>query len=135
TTDAFELATAALYMSPVQHFGLTPDNLGEQPSFVFDYLRELPTVWDETKYIAGEPMDYCALGRRKGEKWVVPVVNGRNAPKKVTLNLPMLAGKEVLLIHDKNDGKAGQKLMKVPASGKLTLKMLPQGGAVIISNR
>lgn len=39
TTDAFELATAVLCFSPVQHFGLTPNNLDKEPKFVLDFLR------------------------------------------------------------------------------------------------
>src|SRR5690606_4467080 len=33
TTEAFVLATAILYLSPMQHFEHTPNNLKEQPEF------------------------------------------------------------------------------------------------------
>src|SRR5690606_2918152 len=68
TTDAFELATSILYLSPIQHFGLTPNNLEEQPDYVLDFLKKVPTVWDQTLYIGGSPEDYIAIARRKADQ-------------------------------------------------------------------
>ena len=77
TTDAFELATSVLYLSPVQHFGITPNNLDEQPDYVWDFIRAVPTVWDETVFIDGYPGEFVVMARRKGDAWYVVAVNGR----------------------------------------------------------
>ena len=132
TTDAFELATAILYFSPIQHFGLTPNNLQEQPEFVLDFLREVPAVWDETVFIDGELGKFAVLARRKGERWYVAAVNGEKKARSLNLELPMLDGKEIQLIYDLESKKAGQKKEKIE-NGKILIEMLPEGGALIIS--
>lgn len=131
TTDAFEAATAVLYFSPIQYFGLTPNNLEEQPAYVLDYIREVPTTWDETLLIEGMPGKHVVMARRKGEKWYVVAVNGEKKNKMLTVNLPMLANQTVNLLYDKEDKTAGYKKLKIGMKGKVKLTMLPEGGAVI----
>jgi hypothetical protein len=131
TTDTFEVATAVLFVSPVQHFGITPNSLNEQPDYVLNFIRKVPTVWDETLYISGEPAKHCAIARRKENKWYVAVVNGEKINKKIKLDLPMLVNKEVSLIYDNQNRTAGFKKIKVDKKGTLTIEMLPEGGAVI----
>lgn len=133
TTDAFELATAVLYFSPIQHFGLTPNNLDEQPEFVLDFLRAVPTVWDETVYIGGEPGDYAAIARRKGDIWYLAVTNGEQEKKTLELDLPMFKNAEATLIYDAKDKTAAQKTVKVKSNGKLKIDVLGEGGALLIS--
>lgn len=133
TTDAFELATAVLYFSPIQHFGLTPNNLDEQPEFVLDFLRAVPTVWDETVYVGGEPGDYAAIARRKGDTWYLAVTNGEQEKKTLELDLPMFKNAEATLIYDAKDKTAAQKTVKVKSSGKLKIDVLGEGGALLIS--
>lgn len=133
TTDAFELATAVLYFSPIQHFGLTPNNLDEQPEFVLDLLRAVPTVWDETVYIGGEPGDYAAIARRKGNTWYLAVTNGEQEKKTLELDLPMFKNAEATLIYDAKDKTAAQKTVKVKSNGKLKIDVLGEGGALLIS--
>ena len=131
TTDAFELATSILYFSPIQHFGLTPNNLEEQPEHVLDFIKEVPSVWDETIYIGGTPEDYCALARRKGDQWYVAVTNATKEKQKIELELPMLAGKELKHLYDNKDKTAGYKTAKIKNNGTLKIELLPEGGAVL----
>ena len=132
TTDAFELATGVLYFSPVQHFGVTPDNLEEQPDFVIDALKSMPSVWDETKFVSGEPGKHAVLARRHKDKWYVAAVNGEPEAKTLEVLLPMLKGKPVQVIYDKPDNRAGLRKTEIPASGKISLELNAEGGALII---
>ncbi|CAL65682.1 glycoside hydrolase family 97 protein [Christiangramia forsetii] len=134
TTDAFELATSVLYFSPIQHFGLTPNNLEEQPEFVLDFLKNVPTTWDETLFISGTPEKEVVLARRKDEKWYISAVNGEKKAKKLEIELPMLTGQKVQMIFDKKDGSAGNSEIKINENGLVTLELLPEGGAVLINN-
>ncbi|MDN3670445.1 glycoside hydrolase family 97 catalytic domain-containing protein [Echinicola jeungdonensis] len=131
TTDAFEVATSVLYLSPVQHFGITPNNLEEQPENVLDFIRKVPTTWDETVLVEGYPGKHVVMARRKGEQWYVVAVNGEKKTKELLVDLPMLANREVNLIFDKEDRTAGFKKLKVDKKGKVKLTILPDGGAVI----
>ena len=47
TTDAFELATAILFQNPIQNFAIAPNNLEDAPAAALDFLREVPTTWDD----------------------------------------------------------------------------------------
>ncbi|WMI65217.1 glycoside hydrolase family 97 catalytic domain-containing protein [Aestuariibaculum sp. YM273] len=133
TTDAFEVATSVLFLSPIQHFGITPNNLEEQPKYVLDFISQVPTVWDETIYIGGEPGDYCALARRKGSKWYVAVVNGKKEARKIELDLPMLNNSKASMIYDNEDRTAGYKNVEISKTGKMTIQVLSEGGVVIFN--
>ncbi len=132
TTDSFELATSILYQSPVQHFGITPNNLQEQPSYVLDFLREVPADWDETRYIAGQPGDSVVLARRSGQRWYVAAVNGRKQPNTLKITLPMLAGKEVTLLSDDKEKKVKRSQVMVSQQGHYSLSLQAEGGAVFV---
>lgn len=55
TSDVYALATAVLFQSPVQHFALEPNNLTDTPSWAIDFMKEVPTTWDEVRFIDGYP--------------------------------------------------------------------------------
>lgn len=133
TTDAFEIATSVLFLSPVQYFGLTPEVL-QEPEFILDFLRSVPTVWDETRYISGAPGKHCAIARRKGSRWYVALVNGEQDAKTIALELPMLAGKEVEIIYDQKDRNAALKTETIGQDGTLEIAVLGQGGAMIFQD-
>lgn len=132
TTDVFELATAILFQSSVQNFALTPNNLVEQPKFEIDFMKEVPTVWDEVRFIDGYPGKYVVLARRLGEDWYVAAVNAEKTTKKLTIDLPMLAGKKVNYYHDGKKGQTPTMVeVKVPKNGKFKLTLPTNGGAML----
>ena len=131
TTDAFQLATTVLYHSPLQHVGLTPNNLREQPAFTIDFLKQVPVVWDETRYLAGYPGRDVAFARRHGDRWYVAATNGRQDRTDLTLDLPFLAGRTLTLIHDGPDRAAATRKVTVGADGMFSLSLGPGGGAVL----
>ncbi|MCF3652358.1 glycoside hydrolase family 97 protein [Synoicihabitans lomoniglobus] len=131
TTDAFQLATTVLFQSPVQHFGLTPNNLEEQPAFVIDFLKTVPTRWDETRFIAGYPGKLAVLARRHEKQWYVAATNGEDEARTVSLSAPFLAGQTLTLIHDQSDGSAACDQITIATDGTFDLALAPRGGAVL----
>ena len=129
TTDAFQLATSVLYQSPIQHFGVTPNNLVEQPDYILNFMRTVPTIWDETQFIDGYPGKYCVIARRLADKWYVVAVNGTKEKMDISISFDELKGKTVSMIFDKKDRTAGYKEIKIKQ--KLTLTLEPEGGSVI----
>ncbi|MBR5835464.1 MAG: glycoside hydrolase family 97 protein [Bacteroidales bacterium] len=75
TTDVFQIATCVLFQNPIQNFALAPNNLEDAPEACLDFLREVPTTWDETRYIDGRPGEHVALARRNGNTWYVAAIN------------------------------------------------------------
>ncbi len=80
TTDVFELATCVLFQNPIQNFAIAPNNLQDAPEVCLDFLREVPTTWDETRYISGRPGESVVLARRNGDKWYVAAANALETP-------------------------------------------------------
>ena len=80
TSDVFQLATCVLFQNPIQNFAITPNNLDDAPAVCLDFLREVPTTWDETRYIDGLPGEYVVLARRNGDRWYVAAANAVDQP-------------------------------------------------------
>lgn len=131
TTDIFQLATGILFQSPVQFFALTPNNLTDVPEFEIDFMRKIPTTWDESLYVDGLPGVYSVIARRHGSTWYVAGVNAEKQEKKLNLSVPMLAGKTVALYNDKKDGTPYLENVKVPENGQLSITIQPNGGFVL----
>lgn len=131
TTDIFQLATAVLFQNPIQNFALAPNNLTDAPQICLDFMKQVPTTWDETRFIDGYPGRYIVLARRHGNTWYIAAANATVEPLKLKLDLPMLAGQEVSLYSDKKM-QPQLKLQRIKADGSLQLTVQPQGGAVIV---
>lgn len=132
TTDIFQLATAVAFQNPVQNFALAPNNLTDVPTFEIDFMKEIPTVWDEVKFIDGYPGRYVVLARRHGQDWYVAALNAGKETLKLTVDLPMLAGSPVAYYHDGKDGKTPQvEETKVGKKGQFKFTLPAQGGAVL----
>ena len=119
TTDVFQLATCVLFQNPIQNFAITPNNLDDAPAVCLDFLREVPTTWDETRYIDGIPGEFVVLARRNGDRWYVAAANATDTPVefkvKDVLDALGLGKADVRLIDGGNDPSssdvgAGKKL-------------------------
>lgn len=132
TTDVFQLATAVLFQNPIQNFALAPNNLTDASPICLDYMKQVPTVWDETRFIDGYPGRYVVLARRHGNTWYVAAINATPEPLKLKLSLPMLAGQEVSSYSDDKALQPQLKQQKIKADGSLQLTVQPQGGVVLV---
>lgn len=131
TTDTFQLATAVLYQSPLQHFGLVPENLVEQPQHVVEFLKKVPTTWDETRYIDGYPGEFVVIARRKGTEWHIAATHAGKEQRELSFFMPELKGKSVKMLCDGPDGRAEIKYMTVGTDGAFLCVLAPGGGVVI----
>ena len=132
TTDIFQLATAVLFQNPIQNFALAPNNLTDAPQICLDFMKQVPTTWDETRFIDGYPGRHIVLARCHGNTWYIAAVNATTEPLKLKLDLLMLAGQEVSLYSDDKKMQPQLKLQKIKTDGSLQLTVRPQGGAVIV---
>jgi hypothetical protein len=88
TSDVFALATAVLFQSYVQHFAMTPENLTDAPAWAVDFMKTVPTKWDDVKFIDGYPGQYVVLARRAGNKWYYVGINASPESRTVEVDLP-----------------------------------------------
>ena len=134
TTDVFQLATAVLFQNPVQNFALAPNNLTDVSPVCIDFMKEVPTEWDETRFVDGYPGKYVVLARRHGDNWYLAAVNATGEPLKLKLDLPMFAGKTVSSYSDDKHMQPQVRQQNVKSGGKFQLTVQPQGGFVLKNN-
>ncbi len=131
TTPAFELALAVLFTSGIQHYPETPEGMAKQPPFVIDFMKHVPSIWDDTQFLDGFPGKFVALARKGDGHWYVGAINGEASEKKLTLDFSALSVTKGTLI---TDGPAGfeKRPVDLPASKKLDITLQPNGGATIL---
>ena len=139
SSDTFEMATGIVLQTAVNCVAMQPNNLGELPQFELDFLRALPTTWDETRFIDGFPTRYAVLARRHGNDWYVAGLNGTDQPLTLTLDLPMMAGSTVQYYTDRPAAKtpnaipeAELRQLKVDKKGRAKVTIQPMGGIILV---
>ena len=138
TSDVFEMATAITNQTSVNCVAMCPNNLTDLPQFELDFLRHVPTTWDDTKFLDGYPTQYVVVARRTGGKWYVGGINGTEKAIKLTLQLPMFAGQNVKYYTDepKKDGEVIPmsilKELKVSKKGEAQVVIQPMGGIILM---
>jgi len=135
TSDNFALATAVLFQNPVQHFALAPNNLTDAPAWAIGFMKEVPTTWDETRFIDGYPGRYLIMARRSGDRWYIAGVNAEAEPVKATVPMPeSMRGHEVTLYSDSSDLKGSVKTVKPDKKGNISVT-IPCNGAFVITDK
>ncbi len=133
TTDIFQLATAVLFQNPIQNFAITPNNLTDAPQLALDFLKEVPTTWDETVFLDGYPGKYVVLARRHGDRWYIAGINAQKEPLKLTLNLPMCQkGDEVSYYSDDKDRAPQLESLKIKKPAEVKVTIQPEGGVILV---
>ena len=134
TTDAFQIATSVLYQNPVQNFALTPESYAEAPADAIDFMKTVPTTWDETVYIDGTPGKYAVIARRHADKWYIAGVSNLDKRVELTLNLPMLSKGQTVDLYSEPDGNPlKQTKMTVKNPDKIKVKLSPNNGFIIVT--
>ena len=132
TSDVFALAASVLFQSPVQHFAMAPNNLTDAPDWAIDFMKRVPTQWDEIKYIAGEPGKYVILARKTGNRWIVCGINAQETPLTTTLTLDHLNTGDMVKVYSDNAALEGSvKEMKVNKKKQFKVTIPKNGGLVI----
>ena len=129
TSDAFQLATAVLFQNPIQNFALTPNNLEDAPAAAIEFMREVPTTWDETRYIAGTPSKDAVIARRCGSIWYVGAVNAVDETLELDVDgiVAALGGSSAEAIYT-DEGQ----LVTAEGRFKKPIKVARNDGAVLI---
>lgn len=133
TSDVFQLATAVLFQNPIQNFALAPNNLTDAPEVALDFMKQIPTTWDETVFIDGYPGKYAVLARRHGNRWYIAGINAQKEPLKLSLNLPMLNNGDVVVTY--TDGKQGEpqrKELSVKTATSVPVTIQPNDGVILM---
>ncbi len=86
STNAHEIALAVVFESGWQVLGLDPESVRGPAAPGVEFLRNLPSVWDEIRLLDGAPDEFAVIARRNGGAWWIA---GINAATSRTLNLDL----------------------------------------------
>ena len=132
TSDVYALATAVLFQSAVQHFALAPNNLTDAPEWAINFMKDVPTTWDDVKFIDGYPGKYAIIARRAGDHWFIVGVNAQDEPVKKNIDLSLYGkGAELLVYSD--DAQLNGSVQTVKAKKQITVTIPKNGGLVIVN--
>lgn len=133
TTAAFQLALSVLFTSGIQHYVDIPEGMAQMPDYVQDFMKHVPSVWDDTQFIAGYPGKLAVLARRGEGRWYVAGINGEPVAKTVTLDLGTLSGSASGALITEGDGSLfSREKIALTADKKLTITLKPNGGFVLL---
>jgi alpha-glucosidase len=138
-TRAAELSKFVIYESPLTVVCDHPDNILNQPGS--DFLKLVPTTWDNIKFLSGYPEDYVAIAKCSGDRWFVGVMNN-SVGKSVELNLGFLtAGNYIAETWSdtktsNNEPKELKKaILSIKSPGTFKVTMANNGGFVAVIKR
>ena len=131
TTDIFELASGITMQTAIQCVAMQPNNLTDLQPFELEFLKQLPTTWDETLFLDGYPGRFVVMARRHGSEWYVAGLNAEPVAKKLTLSLPMLAGQTVSYYKDTPEGTPVLTTLKIDKKGRAKIEIQPNGGIIL----
>jgi len=135
TTRGHGLGMFVVYESPFQMVADSPDVY--QNAAGFDFVKMVPTTWDETRFLAGDIDDFVVVARRKGKDWYIGAMGNEKAHE---ISLPLgFLGAGVFQAKVWEDGATPTTLREsardVVASDTLELKLAPSGGAAVRISR
>jgi len=132
TSDVFALATAVLFQSSVQHFAMAPNNMEDAPAWAVEFMKSVPTQWDETRFIEGYPGRYCIMARRAGNRWYVAGINAQDATVNAKLDLSSFFAKGTTVTTYTDDATLNGKSQSTTLKSKPLAVSCPKNGAFVI---
>ena len=135
-TRAHELAKYVVFESPLVMVSDYPEAYEGQPGF--EFIEQVPTVWDDTKVLNGEPAKYVTIARQKNSVWYVGSMTNWDA-RDLEIPLDFLgAGEyEAQIFADGPDADQVATSLnitkkRVKASDKVSVHLAPGGGLAAI---
>ena len=97
-----------------------------------DFMKNVPTTWDDIKFIDGYPGKYVVLARRSGDKWYVAAINGTGKTLKLETSLPMLKGGSEITVYSDDEKLNGSVATKKLSRKGLFKWTIPANGGQLI---
>jgi alpha-glucosidase len=142
STIAKQLALYVVLYSPVVMAADTPENYAKYPQ-AFQFIRDVPTDWSDTRVLNGEVGDYVTFARRdrRSDDWYIGSVTDEN-PRALTVTLDFLDAGKSYTAEIYRDGPGADyktaarhsiafESKTVRKGDRLTLALAPGGGQAI----
>ncbi len=136
-TRCHQLALYVVLDSPLNMLCDSPTNYLKE-SECTEFIAAIPTVWDDTKVLAGKIGEYIVTARRSGDSWYIGGITDWNARDiEVDLSALGLEGSSgILYLDGVNAHRKGSdyKIKAVSVENKLKVHLAPGGGFVLKVN-
>jgi alpha-glucosidase len=134
-TRAHQLAMYVVYEAPIQMVSDHPGAYRDQPAF--EFIRNAPATWDETRALNGEPGEFVTLARRRGANWYLGSMTNWT-PRRLEVPLSFLGnGRYTAEIYaDAEDAARNPRntsitKQTVDAQTRLKIELAPGGGCAV----
>jgi len=135
TSYGHELALSVVFESALQNFADRPEAFYALPDAPKNFLKTVPTAWDDTRLLSGYPGKQVVIARRSGNKWYIGGLNGLDEAQTLQFNLSFMKGKpgKLSIIKDGDNDKAFlTQNVTVNAGQPVKVACLPRGGFVAV---
>ncbi|WP_293742476.1 glycoside hydrolase family 97 protein [uncultured Pedobacter sp.] len=135
TSYGHELALSVVFESALQHFADRPEAYYALPEAPKNFLKTVPTAWDETRLLSGFPGKHVVMARKRGTKWYIGGLNGEEDAKVLQFSLDFLNKKQanITIIQDGENDKSFNTQTQLWHKGQvLKINCLPRGGFVAV---
>jgi alpha-glucosidase len=138
STRGQALAMYVVYDSPLQMVSDDPDAYRDAAGF--DFIRRVPTAWDETRFLSGEPGRDIVLARRQGCTWYLGAMTATGEGSE-TGHVPLRflpPGRYHATVWEDGDTPDALRRREYEVTARDTLKLrlsAAGGGAVILERR
>jgi alpha-glucosidase len=135
-TRCHHLALYVVYENPMPMVADVPEAYEGQAGI--DFLAEVPTTWDETRFVAGEPGEFIVMARRKGDAWYLGGITNWTR-REVVVPLDFLdAGEFAARVHvegsmdEERPNEVDVRELALDATSPLAVSLAPGGGFVAV---
>ncbi len=136
-TRAHQIAMLVVYFSPFQMLVDYPEAYESAPE-QFDFVKRVPTSWDETRFLDGYPGDLVVVARRRGDEWYLGAMTDEN-PRELSVPLGFLTEGREYMAHVFRDGddvsenpqSVAYDTKPVGASDSLDVQLAAGGGLAV----
>jgi alpha-glucosidase len=134
-TRAQQLALYVVFEEPLAMVSDVPSAYTNQPEFRF--IQDVPTTWDATKALNGEPGEFVTIARRHGEEWYLgSLTNWSPRDLRIPLSFLGSGSYKAEIYEDASDATQNPKHLSirrqnVRSSDVLTLHLASGGGCAV----
>jgi alpha-glucosidase len=126
-THAYQIAMPIIYEAGLKIYAEHGQKLLEWPGR--EMIQDIPSAWDEIKFMEGIPASHVVIARRKGHVWYI----GGMTDEARTVNIPMdflEEGKSynALIFSDETHSTMKREIKSVKNSTNLSIDLLERGG-------
>jgi alpha-glucosidase len=129
-THAYQLAMPIVYEAGLMIYAEHGQKLLEWPGR--ELIKDIPSNWDETKYLEGMPASHIIIARRNGNNWYI----GGMTDEARTVNIPLdflddSKNYNALIFSDETHTTMNKETISLEKGSNLSINLMERGGFAV----